>query len=259
MPDDLSGTILPIGTLVVPTGLPGGGGGSAPGGDATVSVGAKPLSPTPGALWWDDITAKLFLWSGSEWIIVVNTPGGGAVSAQKEIIFSDTAPSNPASGDLWFDTINNALFAWNGSNWVPSAPPTEGYLPLRGGIVSGGVRFTQTVGILGTLFAAGGADFPGGVTASTAVIGGAHFLSGGNMQIAGGITPGTDNWYGLGGPGTAWHWVYSYSFVDLSSESLKTDISRMAPDHHPEVLGQISALPASSYRWRASEGARMVA
>jgi hypothetical protein len=27
-----------------------------------------------GNLWWDTVSAKLFIWSGTEWVIVANTP-----------------------------------------------------------------------------------------------------------------------------------------------------------------------------------------
>ena len=53
---------------------PGGGGGGG-GASSTVSD-TMPATARPGDMWWDTVSAKLFLWDGDQWIIVVNTPSG---------------------------------------------------------------------------------------------------------------------------------------------------------------------------------------
>lgn len=37
-----------------------------------------PDSPTVGSLYWDLPTAKLFIWDGTQWVVTINTPEGGA-------------------------------------------------------------------------------------------------------------------------------------------------------------------------------------
>lgn len=45
---------------------------------ATVVGDTLPTSPQSGALYWDLPTAKLFLFDGTQWVVTVNTPEGGA-------------------------------------------------------------------------------------------------------------------------------------------------------------------------------------
>ena len=112
MPDDLSGTILPIGTLVVPTGLPGGGG-------AQIGIGMSlpaPSTAQAGNLFWRESDAKLFLFNGNEWVIVVNTPGGG--SDKRIITVGTSQPSNAEIGEFWYNPTTGHLLLWNGTAWV---------------------------------------------------------------------------------------------------------------------------------------------
>lgn len=54
------------------------GGGSGGGGGTTVILGpTAPTSPLPGALWWNTDDVKMYLWDGGQWIVAINTPGGG--------------------------------------------------------------------------------------------------------------------------------------------------------------------------------------
>lgn len=59
--------------------VPGGGSG----GGASVEIGdTAPTNPVIGNLWWDTVSAQLFIWDSTQWVVVTNQPpsGGGGAS-----------------------------------------------------------------------------------------------------------------------------------------------------------------------------------
>jgi len=92
---------------------------------------APPPNPTQGKLWFDSLSAQLFIYfvdpSSSQWV-QANSPafmGGGSVGAVAYV--SDTAPPSPVQGLLWVQTPENNLYCYIGGTWTTivagEAPP----------------------------------------------------------------------------------------------------------------------------------------
>jgi hypothetical protein len=124
--------IVPSGTLVAPTGLPGSSFPEAPtDGQAYLRDGqtmswvpgltsnagpTAPATPAVGDLWFNTTDNTLNVWNGTAWEPVGAPSAGGAATV------SNTPPLTPTLGDLWFDTDSGQLFVWysdpDSSQWV---------------------------------------------------------------------------------------------------------------------------------------------
>ena len=70
--------------------------GGGTGGAQIVMGDTAPSSPLAGMLWWRSDVAKLCLWDGQQWIIVVNTPGGGVTEDRINELIANSI--NPQGG-----------------------------------------------------------------------------------------------------------------------------------------------------------------
>jgi len=76
-----------------------------------------------GQLWYDTDTSRLFVYTGTEWVLT--SPVASTVTA-------DTPPSNPQDGDLWFDTSDGSgrLYVYyvdaDSNQWVDASPDSTG-------------------------------------------------------------------------------------------------------------------------------------
>ena len=92
-------------------------------GSATIEISdSEPTSPQSGTLWWATDVAKLFLWNGTQWIIVVNTPDGAGPTADPAALISADAGNIITEGS---DDLLYAAASWpaqgvtDGSNAAP--------------------------------------------------------------------------------------------------------------------------------------------
>ena len=80
-------------------------------GGATVSSNA-PASPTEGQIWFDNDTAKTFVYYDSSWIEI------GAGSGITSVTVSSSPPASPAEGNMWFDSDTAQSFTYYDSQWI---------------------------------------------------------------------------------------------------------------------------------------------
>ena len=80
-------------------------------GGATVSSNA-PASPTEGQIWFDNDTAKTFIYYDSSWIEI------GAGSGITSVTVSSSPPASPAEGNMWFDSDTAQSFTYYDSQWI---------------------------------------------------------------------------------------------------------------------------------------------
>lgn len=82
-----------------------------------------PASPAVGALWWDTVSLKLYMWTGDEWSISVNTPEGNFVQV--------------SSRNVGRNLLDNALFLVNqrgAGPWSASGAYTSDRWEMYGGV-----------------------------------------------------------------------------------------------------------------------------
>jgi len=134
------------------------------GGDgASVDVGTTPpASPSAGNLWWRADIAQLFVYTGSEWVIAVNMPGGASVP----IVF--VLPGQPEAGAMINVPMVTALSIpanLAGSQYYNATDPTAAYtftLLVVGGAILGTVSKPAGAGAA-SFSGAGGNVVPGQV------------------------------------------------------------------------------------------------
>ena len=80
-------------------------------GGATVSS-SPPASPTEGQIWFDNDTAKTFVYYDSSWIEI------GAGSGITSVTVSSSPPASPAEGNMWFDSDTAQSFTYYDSQWI---------------------------------------------------------------------------------------------------------------------------------------------
>ena len=80
-------------------------------GGATVSANA-PASPQSGQIWFDEDTAKTFVYYDSSWIEI------GAGSGITSVTVSSSPPASPAEGNMWFDSDTAQSFTYYDSQWI---------------------------------------------------------------------------------------------------------------------------------------------
>lgn len=91
---------------------------------------SAPTALATGDLWIDsDDNNKMYRWSGSAWVSVIDGTIAVAQSAAEAAqatadgkvttFYQDAAPTAEGAGDLWVDTNDtNKLYRWSGSAWV---------------------------------------------------------------------------------------------------------------------------------------------
>jgi hypothetical protein len=105
---------------------------------ATFYQASPPTAESVGDIWFDtDDGNKQYRWSGSAWVLAVDTRIGQAISDAADAqatadgkvttFVSASAPTADAVGDLWLDSDDgNKLYRWNGSAWVALPVGTGG-------------------------------------------------------------------------------------------------------------------------------------
>jgi len=99
----------------------------AAGGSGSVSYGGSaPGDPGEGDLWYDTESARLFVYTGTEWA------DASPDAANATVTTSDNPPANPEDGDLWFDTSDGSgrLYVYyvdaDSSQWIDASPDSAG-------------------------------------------------------------------------------------------------------------------------------------
>lgn len=157
--------LVPAGSFLIPSGLPGVQGARGEQGDpgpagTSVTISAlAPDNPDTGDLWYDGET--LHVWDGTDWVVSVNV-GRVEIGVDPPV---DTRP-----GMLWFDPVTTQLFVWyadNGGQWVVAINTMSPF------IVNAPMGATGATGATGIRGAAGEPGEPGasGVPGATGPIG----------------------------------------------------------------------------------------
>jgi hypothetical protein len=83
-------------------------------GSSVVCADAPPAAPSPGDLWFDSVGGQLYVsyddGTSQQWVIAVNSGGGGVSAPPYAVTIADVAPPAPVPGDLWFDSVSGQLF-----------------------------------------------------------------------------------------------------------------------------------------------------
>lgn len=112
------------------------------GGGTSVEVGdTPPASPGPGALWWDTVNVKLFMWDGGQWVVVSNVPEGGATGGGPPFMGvtdgSDAAPGE--IGEFLIASASNVTVTSGNAAYPVILPLTPGDWDVTGHLlVTGG-------------------------------------------------------------------------------------------------------------------------
>ena len=78
-----------------------------------------PTTTNVGSIWWDADDERMYVYSGSSWVLVTEPPTAGSEIVQ----ISETPPATPSLGDLWWDTVSGSLYIYyvdpdGGSFWT---------------------------------------------------------------------------------------------------------------------------------------------
>lgn len=247
---------LPLGAVTLEQ-LEAAIGSIPPPGSTVVVSETMPASPEDGDLWWDLTTAKLFLYDGLEWVVVVNTPEGGG----------------GGGGGMVFQTGPGLSF--DQGTIPPTLDVATPYLPLSGGTVAGSTTIDTGGVVTANLNASdlvtiesfsataltipnGGANIWGPVvvggtgssgsftvndvfTTSTGIFSCNAVASIAGVEFPGGtvITPPGDNSGFIGLAGTAWSIMSAYTFAQQSDPRLKENLGP-APSG---ALDKVNAIP----------------
>jgi hypothetical protein len=108
------------------------------GGRAQIGIGpTPPEEPGESHLWWDTVGAQLYIWTGAQWVVVVNQGVTG-------VVVGTSAPAAAAPGSFWWDTAGAQLYLYTGAQWV--IVTNQGGLTGGGGGGSGGGISSITAG-----------------------------------------------------------------------------------------------------------------
>jgi hypothetical protein len=101
-------------------------------GNAIVSP-TPPSSPALGALWHNSSTGQLYVYSGSQWVLI--GPEGA--------VTSPSPPANPTVGMMWLNPTTGDLSVWDGSGWIIMGTPPPDL--SQGGTIDGNLDVTGSL------------------------------------------------------------------------------------------------------------------
>ncbi len=107
---------------------------------ATINIGnAPPTGVNPGALWWDTISGRMFIYytddDSTQWVETSPAGGGEGRGVTGVANVSANPPSSPTNGSFWWNSDLGKLYIYYTDNdsaqWVEAVPTVVGLEPEK--------------------------------------------------------------------------------------------------------------------------------